>query len=266
MCSENCNNRAHHLVLDGKDVLERAVEVLGPSVSSSHGVDQLGRNAQAIAPAPYAALQHVAHAQLTADLADIDCLALVLEAGSAGDDKKLGEAGQLGDDVFDNAVGKILLLWIGTQIGKGEDGEGGLVREGQARSRGLRRGASFCQACGLALFAHGTHETEAPARQRLDQALLLAAVADRASNDVAGGHRRVGDDAAVPDGGDEVVLADHALAVGDQVSEHIEHLRRNGNRVHPATQLSPVGVEHAILEEITQAAVPISGIGPCGPP
>src|SRR5260221_14023730 len=108
MCRENCNNRPHHLVLDGEDVLERAVEVLCPSVPSCHGVDQLSRNAQAIASAPYAALQHVTHAQYTSDLAHIGRFTLVLKARSASGDKKLGETGQLGGDGFHDPVGKKL--------------------------------------------------------------------------------------------------------------------------------------------------------------
>ena len=46
----------------------------------------------------------------------------------------------------------------------------------------------------------------------------------------------------------EIVLADHALAVADQVIEMSNTCGAIGTASHPATQLSPVGVEHAILE------------------
>jgi hypothetical protein len=84
--------------------------------------------------------------------------------------------------------------------------------------------------------------------------LLLAAVANGGSRDVdAGSYCGIGDDPSVPDGGDQIVLADDALTIADQILEKIEHLRRDGNRLRPATQLPPVGVEHAILEGIAQA-------------
>jgi len=54
-------------------------------VSAGYGIDELRRNADLTAAPPDAALQHVAGAQLTPDLPDIDRLALVLEgAGSTG--------------------------------------------------------------------------------------------------------------------------------------------------------------------------------------
>jgi hypothetical protein len=110
------------------------------------------------------------------------------------------------------------------------------------------------RSCRSLLLPHCAHEAEALARQCLDQPLLLAAVADGASRNVdAGRDCGIGDDAAVPDSGDEIILADDALAVADQVSEQVEHLRRDGHRLRPATQFPAVGVEHAILEQITQA-------------
>ena len=82
----------------------------------------MGGDANAVAAPPYAAFEHVAHPQFAPDLADIGCFALVLEAGVAGDDEQLGEPGQLGDYVFDDAVDQILLLWIGAQVGERQHG------------------------------------------------------------------------------------------------------------------------------------------------
>jgi hypothetical protein len=66
----------------------------------------------------------------------------------------------------------------------------------------------------------------------------------------------IGDDAPVPDGGDEIVLADDSLSVANQVFEKIKHLGCNRYEACPATQLAAVSVQHAVLEEITQASVP----------
>jgi len=87
--SQECDNRAHNVVLDSKDVLELAVVVLRPTVRARCGIDQLGGDANAIATASYAPFQHVTHTQLAPDLTDIDRLTLVLEARISGDDEQL---------------------------------------------------------------------------------------------------------------------------------------------------------------------------------
>jgi len=79
--------------------------------------------------------------------------------------------------------------------------------------------------CGPLRFLHCANETETFARQCFDQALLLARVADCVANRIqAGCQRGIRDRASVPDGADEVILADDALPVADQVIEQIEHL------------------------------------------
>ena len=60
-----------------------------------------------------------------------------------------------------------------------------------------------------------------------------------------------------PPGVDEVVFADDALPVADQVIQQVEYLWRNGDNVRPAMQLAPVSVECVLLEEIAQAANPL---------
>ena len=76
----------------------------------------------------------------------------------------------------------------------------------------------------------------------------------------AGRQRRIGDDPPVPNGPDEVILADHALPVADQVVEQVEYLWRDGDDVRPAMQLAPVGVQCVLLEEVAQAAIPLGGL------
>ena len=120
MRGQDRDNRAHHVVLDGKDVLKFTVVALGPAVGPGGGFDQLGRYANAVADTPHTALQDIAHTEFASDLPGVGRFALVLEARVAGDDKQLGEAGHLGCDVFDNAVGDILLLRIAAQISERE--------------------------------------------------------------------------------------------------------------------------------------------------
>src|SRR5438105_13918575 len=89
--------------------------------------------------------------------------------------------------------------------------------------------------CGTLRFPHRTDETEALAWQGFDEALFLAGIADRVSCHIqAGGQSRIGHDAPIPNGADEVVFTDDALPVADQIIEQVEHLWRDGDHVRPA--------------------------------
>src|SRR5262245_19916907 len=148
MCGQDGDNRAHHIILNGKDILEVTIVVLGPAMRTRGSIDQLRGNSNAVAAAPYAAFQHIAYAQFASYLPHIDRLVLVLEAGVAGDDKQLGEAGQLSDDVVDDAVDQIFLLWMGAQVGERKHGIEGL--SGSASS-GVRVSETMCKEVSVSL-------------------------------------------------------------------------------------------------------------------
>ena len=132
-----------------------------------------------------------------------------------------------------------------------------LVREREGGSGRLNWCPSIHRAAGPLLFLHPTHEPESLARQRFDEALPFAAVADRTPHRFeAGCQRRIRNDAPLPDRRDEIVFADDAPPVADQVIEKIEHLRRNGDQIGPATQFPLVGVEYEVLEDIEQSRIP----------
>ena len=111
------------LVLDGKGVFEFAIVALGPAMGAGRGVDKLGSDADAVAGAANAALQHVARAKLAPDLPHVDGLALVPEARVAGDDEQLGEPRQLCDDVLGDAVAEVFLIRVAAHAGEGENGD-----------------------------------------------------------------------------------------------------------------------------------------------
>ena len=86
----------------------------------------------------------------------------------------------------------------------------------------------------------------------------MAGIADRAPSDIQARRQcSIGYDTPIPDGVDEVILADDALSVADQVIEQVEDLGRDGDDVRPAMQLAPVSVERERLEKIAQAAIPL---------
>ena len=57
-----------HLILDGEDVLQLAVVPLRPDVLVFDGVDQLRGDPDARAGPAHRSLDHIAHAELLADL------------------------------------------------------------------------------------------------------------------------------------------------------------------------------------------------------
>ncbi len=99
------------------------------------------------------------------------------------------------------------------------------------------------------VFPHITDEPEALPRDRSEQVLLLAAVADCLADRVdMTGQGRFGNDPAAPHRIQQAILADHAVAVLHEIEKQIEDLRPNRNRFVPARQLSLLGVEHAVSE------------------
>jgi hypothetical protein len=52
----------------------------------------------------------------------------------------------------------------------------------------------------------------------------------------------------MPDRGKELVFADHALTVSDQVNKEIEDLGLDGDQHSSPTQFAAICVEHTILE------------------
>src|SRR5262249_11657175 len=97
---------------------------------------------------------------------------------------------------------------------------------------------------------HGADEAQPLARDGADQLLVPAAVADRLARGVdAAGQRRIRHVAAAPDRGDEILLADDALAVRHEVDEQVEYLRLDGNRRRATAQLAPVDIKRMIGKE-----------------
>jgi hypothetical protein len=61
-------------------------------------------------------------------------------------------------------------------------------------------------------------------------------------------HGGIRNDPAIPDGCDQIVLADDEFTVAEKVDQRVEHLRFECNRHAAAAPFAPVGVEHAISE------------------
>jgi hypothetical protein len=66
------------VILNGEDVLQLAVVLLGPDMLAGFGVDQLAGDADAVARRSDTALQDIANSELPGDLPDIHGFALVM--------------------------------------------------------------------------------------------------------------------------------------------------------------------------------------------
>ena len=80
---------ARDLILEIEDVDQIAIEAVGPDVMTRARIDELARYANPVARLSHAPFQHVPHAQLAPNLADVDGPALVGERRVARDDEEL---------------------------------------------------------------------------------------------------------------------------------------------------------------------------------
>ena len=110
------------LILHGEDVGQIAIVALGPDVISRFTFDQLRSDPDPIAGLAHAAFEHIAHAELPADLFHVDRTALVSKGGVPGDDEQRGIMRKNGDHVFGNAVRHEFLLGVTTHVREGQNG------------------------------------------------------------------------------------------------------------------------------------------------
>src|SRR5262249_12944059 len=106
------HNCARHLVLNHEYVLQFAIVSIGPTVSTSCGLDQLGCNANAITGSANTPFNYVAHTELSPDLTHVYRFVLVLEARIASDHEQLRKPRQLSDNVFSDAITEVFLLLV----------------------------------------------------------------------------------------------------------------------------------------------------------
>ena len=105
-------------VLQRKQVVERAIIAVRPHVRTGCRFDQLGRDADSIPGLAHAAFKHVPDIKFASDLAHIHRATLVDKRRIARDHPQTREFRQRGDDVLDQAVGKVVLLRIAGHVRK----------------------------------------------------------------------------------------------------------------------------------------------------
>ncbi|MNF84439.1 hypothetical protein D3C84_668000 [compost metagenome] len=213
------------LILQLEDVVERAFEALRPEVRSGRRIDQLPGDAHPVTGPAHAAFQHVTHAELLADTLDVHGAAFVREAGIARDHEQPTDPRQGSDDVLHHAVGEIFLLRVAAQVLEGQDGDRGFVRQHEGF---IPVGGHACvdivsvRLPGLGGLAclDLANEAVTLARHRANQALFLTGIADGLAHriDVAG-DRRFRNHPAAPHCPEQVILADDAIALADELQQ-----------------------------------------------
>src|SRR5262249_13600254 len=78
---EGANHARRDLVLQVENIVERAFETVGPEVGAGRRVDELAGDAYTLRGSANAALEHIAHPELTADLLDVHAAALESKRG-----------------------------------------------------------------------------------------------------------------------------------------------------------------------------------------
>ena len=103
------------------------------------------------------------------------------------------------------------------------------------------------------LLDDGRDKAKPLARNRADQSLVVAAVANRVADRVQGrADRRYRDEAAFPDRHAQILLAHHPFAIADQIGQQLENARLDGHDLAAPPQLVPGLIEHIVFEQKAQ--------------
>ena len=106
------NNPARNVFLQIDSFITTSIEATAPQDESRCSIDQLRRNPKRIAVQTHATLDHKTNAELQGDFRDGDMVTTKGERGRARNKQKAWDARQQRDDVFSQAVGKKVDLWI----------------------------------------------------------------------------------------------------------------------------------------------------------
>src|SRR3974390_3502748 len=104
--------------------------------------------------------------------------------------------------------------------------------------------------CGRLFRSHVTDKAKALARNGAQETLILASVLYCLAHGIdATGQRRLRDDTAIPHFVEQLILADDAIAILDEIQHQVEDLRLERNAFAGAAKLSPSDIKHMIFKE-----------------
>src|SRR5262245_60724229 len=109
----------HDIVVTFAEACHRLVEAFGPNVRATFRRDQLGADPHFRADPTHTAFEHIAHAELAANLANVECLAAKGKRGLARYDERARKMHEIGRQVFGNTVRDIRLVRVTAYIVEG---------------------------------------------------------------------------------------------------------------------------------------------------
>jgi hypothetical protein len=121
--------------LDGEDVFEGPVVALRPERPGRPGVDESGRDPEAVAVALHRSLEQRGHSQFTPDLGGFQLGVTVAHGRGAADHLQVGNAGEPGDHLLGHAVREIPVGLLAAQVLEGEDRHRTLLDDPRRRRR-----------------------------------------------------------------------------------------------------------------------------------
>ena len=125
---QGVNDGVGDFVLDRKDVIQFAVESIGPQVAIIGCIDQLGRDAHPVAGLAHAAFEDVVDLQFLGDGRNVQVLALVYERRSARCHLEPIDTHQQVQQFLGNAVGKVFLFRVVADVQERQHCDGGFDR------------------------------------------------------------------------------------------------------------------------------------------
>ena len=137
---ESLDHGRRELGLHLEDIGEIAIVLLRPEVVAVGGVDELGRDANAVAGLAHAAFQQRRYVQLGSDAREILVLPLEVEGRGPPHHIEAIDLSKRVEDLLGDPVGEVLLFLVRTEVDEREDGDGRHEFSGRLRRARRRLG------------------------------------------------------------------------------------------------------------------------------
>ena len=130
--------------MDVEDVVQIAIEPIGPQLESAASVGQLHRDADALAGSPHGSVEHVADTERLADRFHGLVAIPEGEARRTRGDAQAGELRERVENLFRDPVAGPPLIFLRAEIGKGQNGDRCARLTGRCTLRRVVRGRVRC--------------------------------------------------------------------------------------------------------------------------
>ena len=120
---EGASYPGHDLIQNDEDLVQVAVELVGPQLRARSRIDEVDGGAEAIVCYQHSAFQHGRGIEASANLAHVKPFPVQGEDGRSSNQMKTGDASQTDEYFGSKALTEIILFRVGAHIREGEDGD-----------------------------------------------------------------------------------------------------------------------------------------------